>query len=65
MKSISKKEAILILATGVIGSVFLGFISTHIAMIFTGFICGIGGGTLAILIQSRGKSKKPHQGQTR
>jgi len=49
MKEISKSEKIYIVATGALGALFLGFISTHIAMVFTGFICGVGGGTVACL----------------
>ena len=49
MKEISKNEKFLIIAVGVLGAIFLGFISTHIAMVFTGFICGVGGGTVTCL----------------
>lgn len=57
MKSISKKETILILVSGVGGLLLVGFsatstgviFNTHPAVMFTGFICGIGGGTLACL----------------
>ena len=57
MKSISKKETIIILVTGVGGLLLVGFsatstgviFNTHPAVLFTGFISGAGGGTVACL----------------
>ena len=57
MKSISKKETILILVSGVGGLLLVGFsatstgviFNTHPAVLFTGFISGAAGGTLACL----------------
>jgi len=57
MKSISKKETILILVAGIGGLLLVGFsaastgviFNTHPAVLFTGFISGAGGGTLACL----------------
>jgi hypothetical protein len=57
MKSISKKEIILILVGGVAMLLLVGFsatptgvlFNTHPAVLFTGFISGAGGGTLACL----------------
>lgn len=57
IKSMSKKELILILVSGVAMLLLVGFsatptgviFNTHPAVLFTGFISGAGGGTVACL----------------
>jgi hypothetical protein len=61
MNSISKKETILILVSGVGGLLLVGFsatstgeiFNTHPAVMFTGFVCGIGAGTIVCLVSRK------------